>query len=131
MWHLVEKVAVERFLPVKELVSYAQRNADWFGITDPSAPMVSTSLVDSLVDSFKCARAIYNVGDSKNWKGQPLHPMDEHCYFQTGDDERDRMIALYDKFVNGDATRMSELNELLGWVFQEKLNAYEFDRNEE
>lgn len=133
MWHQAESIAESRFLPVDEFKNFVIRHQMMFNvlITEPEQVLVHSWQVDNLVASFKEARAIYGDMSVKNWRGQPQHPIDEHCYFQTTDAERARMIELFDHLVDGDKDKYQKLVELIDRVWTEKLNSYEFDRNEE
>ena len=49
----------------------------------------------------------------KNWRGQPIHPVDSYTWFQTTDKERESLIKMYDELTFGDKERAKLLDKLI------------------
>ena len=65
-----------------------------------------------------------------NWKGQPIHVVDQWWLFHTEDRDRARMIELYDYLVNklgDDEAAKGALNDLIDAARMEQMRESDFD----
>lgn len=53
------------------------------------------------------------MSEQKNWKGQPLHPVDGFTWFRTSDEEREKYIKMYDQLVQGDPEKAKLFEKLV------------------
>lgn len=74
---------------------------------------------------------MYDLDGCTNWKGQPAHPIDCFCNFQTTDKDRDRMITIFDALAQGDTGKAKLLDELLSQVSSERATEEAFNYSED
>jgi adenine-specific DNA methylase len=66
----------------------------------------------------------------KNWRGQQVHPVDTYTWFRTTDQDREKLIKMYDELALGDKERAKLLDSLIEEMRHIAVLEFEFNQGD-